>query len=133
MQWLVRGGRGRRVGLLLYLPLGDRWGWVVYALPQRLYPQGRFPLPVAEGWVSLWTGLAGVEKRKSVAGPGFRPRTVQPVASHYTVSIFWREFVLRMKSERLSETSTNICGLHSVSKVRTAVLNCEVLVRACLL
>ena len=104
----------------------------------RVPPDGFIPredsryLLQEAGWPSgpVW---AGVEKGKSVAGPGFRPRSVQPVASHFTVSIFWREFVLQMKSERCSETSTAVYGLHSVSIVRTAVLNCGVLPRACLL
>jgi hypothetical protein len=125
------GGRASRV-IAVYPSAIDGGGWLT-PRPDRFIPRedSRYLLQKA-GWPSgpVW---AGMEKRKSVAGPGFRPRTVQPVASHYTGSIFWREFVLRMKSERFSETPTAIYGLHIVAIVRTAVLNCGGLLRAGLL
>ena len=126
------GVRGGGIGLLLHLPLGDRWGGWLAPRRDRFTPRedSRYLLQKVV-WPSglVWVG---VETRKSVAGPGFRPRTVQRVASHYTVSIFWREFVLRMKAELFSETSPAIYGLHGVSIVSTAVLNCGFLLRACL-
>jgi hypothetical protein len=55
-------GTGPGVGasrVMVYLPLGDSWGWVVSASTGPLYPQGRFLLPVTECWVAFWAGLGG--------------------------------------------------------------------------
>jgi len=52
--------------------------WVVKATPRPLYPRERPGTHCMGGWVGPSSGLDGCE-------PGFDPRTVQPVASRYTV------------------------------------------------
>jgi hypothetical protein len=74
---------GVGVGLLLYLPSAlDGGGWLT-SRPKRFVTRedSRYVLQKA-GWLS-GTVWAGVEGRKSDAGPGFRTRAVQPVTSHY--------------------------------------------------
>jgi hypothetical protein len=83
MQWEARGGGG--IGLFLYLPLGDRWRWVVNASPRPIYPQGRFPLPVAEGWLALWAGLGGCGEEKVCCRTGVQT----PNRPAYSKSLNW--------------------------------------------
>jgi hypothetical protein len=58
-------------------------GWVVNATPRPLYPLERHGTHCIGGWVGLRAGLDGCGKSRPP--PGFDPRTVQPVASRYTV------------------------------------------------
>jgi hypothetical protein len=55
---------------------------VVNARPRPLYPRERHGTHCIEGWVGAsepdWTGA------ENLAPPGFDPRTVQSVVSHYT-------------------------------------------------
>jgi len=50
--------------------------------PGRSLPPGKEPVPILQeaGWAPgpVWTGV------ENLAPPRFDPRTVQPVASHYT-------------------------------------------------
>jgi hypothetical protein len=96
MPWLAQGGS--RVIAPLIDNLGARWGWWSAPRPDRFTP-GNDPVHIVEeaGWAPgpVWKG---VEKRKSLVRPGFKPRTVQPVASRYaeeyTAVIFCREVYL---------------------------------------
>jgi hypothetical protein len=58
-------------------------GWVVNATPRPLRPPGRtrYPLYMRLGGPQSRSG----QVRKNSPPPGFDPRTVQPVASRYTV------------------------------------------------
>jgi hypothetical protein len=71
---------GRGVDLL-FLDLGATRGWMVSTTPRPLYPRERPGTHCTGGWVDLRAGLDVCEKSRR---PGFDPRTVQPVASHYT-------------------------------------------------
>ena len=48
---------------LLRFNLGARKGWVVKAKPRPLYPPGRVPVPIEEGWVA--PRIRVLVKRKS--------------------------------------------------------------------
>jgi hypothetical protein len=60
--------------------LGARWGWMVNATPQLLYPRERDRASITQepGWASgpVWTGAQDL-----APPPGFQPPIVQPVAS----------------------------------------------------
>ena len=58
-------------------------GWVVNATPRPIYPQERPGSHCIVGWVGPTAGLDGCGKISPP--PGFDLRTVQPVASRYTV------------------------------------------------
>jgi len=60
-------------------------GWVVNATPRPLYPRERPGSHCTGGWVDLRAGLDGCVKSRPP--PEFDPRTFQPVASHYPVSL----------------------------------------------
>ena len=75
-----RGSRG--IALLFH----DQWHWKGvrgqrHALA-ALYPWERPGVHCTGGWVGPRAGLDRCEKSR--LPPGFDPRTVQPVASHYT-------------------------------------------------
>jgi hypothetical protein len=53
--------------------------WVVNATPRLLYPQGKTHF--IGGWVGPRDSPDGVQETPPL---GFDPRTVQPIASHYT-------------------------------------------------
>jgi len=61
---------------------GTRRKWGVSVTPRPLFIPGKDPVPIAQeaGWAPgpVWIGA------ENLAPPGFDPRTVQPVASHYT-------------------------------------------------
>jgi hypothetical protein len=57
--------------------------WVVNATPRPLYLRERPGALCVGGWVSPRAGLDGCGKSRPP--PGFDPRTVQPLASRYTV------------------------------------------------
>jgi len=61
-------------------------GLVVKATPRPLYPRERLGTHCIGGWVGLRAGLDRWVKSRppSTHQPGFDPRAVQPVASHYT-------------------------------------------------
>ena len=56
-------------------------GWVVNATPWLLYPLERDPLPIVQeaGWAQGWSRWV----QKISLPPGFKPQTVQPVASRF--------------------------------------------------
>jgi hypothetical protein len=58
-------------------------GWVVNATPRPLYPRGRHGAHCIGGWVAPRAVLEVCGKSRLL--PGFDPRTVQSVASRYTV------------------------------------------------
>jgi len=62
---------------------GTRRGWGVSVTPWPLFTPGKDPVPIVQeaGWAPgpVWTGAENL-----ASPPGFGPRTVQPVASHYT-------------------------------------------------
>ena len=57
-------------------------GWVVNPTPQLLYPPGKTWYPLYRR-LGEPQGQSGQVQKISLP-PGFDPRTVQPVASHYT-------------------------------------------------
>ena len=57
-------------------------GWLANGTPRPLYPRERPGTYCIGDWVGPRVGLDGCEK--SLPRPGFNPRTVQPIASHYT-------------------------------------------------
>ena len=73
-----------RVDVWLYFlfNLGGGGGWVVNATPRPLYSPGetRYPLHWRLGGPPYWCGWV----RKVLPPLVFDPRTVQPVACHYT-------------------------------------------------
>jgi hypothetical protein len=87
-QWVSRWNRPWRprgrveVYLYCFLNLGTRWGWVVNATPQPLYPRERDPVPIVQegGWAPEPCGWV----RKISSLPGFDQRTVQPVRTRCT-------------------------------------------------
>jgi hypothetical protein len=73
-----RGGRGIALSLLDF---DATRGWAVNATPRPLYPLGKIP-PLYR-WLVVprdWSG----QVRKISPPPGYEPRTVQSVGSHYT-------------------------------------------------
>jgi hypothetical protein len=77
----MKAQRGSR-GISLLFDLGARWGWVVNATPRPLYPgMTRYPLYRMLGRPRGRSGRV----LKISTPPGFDPRTVQLVASRYTV------------------------------------------------
>jgi hypothetical protein len=56
-------------------------GWVVNAAPRPLYP-GEIEAPILQE--ALWAPGLVWKDAENLATTGFDPRTVQPVASHYT-------------------------------------------------
>ena len=65
-----------------FFSLGARWGWVVNATPQPLYPLERPGTHCIGGWVGPRAVLDGWGKSR--LPPGFDPCTVQPLARPYT-------------------------------------------------
>jgi len=57
---------------------------VVNTTPRPLYPRERPGTRYIGGWVDLRAGLDRCRKSRPPPPPGFDPRTVHPVASHYT-------------------------------------------------
>jgi len=57
-------------------------GWVVNSTPRPLYSQERPDAHRVGGWLDPWAGLDSCGK--SCPPPEFDPRTVQPIANHYT-------------------------------------------------
>jgi hypothetical protein len=80
----VQAQKGSRGIALLTPNLGSRWGWLVNATPQILYPLETALVPIGRevGWAPR-LAWKGIEKRKSHAPPGFEPQIFQPVTSHY--------------------------------------------------
>jgi len=79
------GSRGKA---LHFLDHGTRRGWGVSVMPQLLFTppeKTRYPLYSRLGGPQGWSG----QVRKISPAPGFDPRTVQPVASHYTDYATW--------------------------------------------
>jgi hypothetical protein len=75
----ARGG-GRRGIVLPFHDLGTRRGWRVGVTPRPLFNPAKEPVPNVQE--ERWT--PGPVRKISLL-PGFDPRTVQPVASSYTV------------------------------------------------
>jgi hypothetical protein len=75
--------RNRGIALLFH-DHGTRRGWGVSVMPRPLFTPGKDPVPMVQeaGWAPgpVWTGAENL-----APPPGFDPRTVQPVASRYTV------------------------------------------------
>jgi hypothetical protein len=69
--------------LYSFLNLGARWVRVVKVTPRPLYNWERPGTHCIGGWVGSRAGLDGCGKSRPP--PGFDPRTVQPVASRYTI------------------------------------------------
>jgi len=68
---------------VLFLGPRHQMGWGSAPSPGRLYAREKTGTPCTGGWVGP---RAGLDRRgKSRPPPGFDPRTVQPVASRYTV------------------------------------------------
>ena len=86
---LEQATKAQKGGVDIYLysfsNLGVRWKGVVNATPRPLYPRERLDTHCTGGWVGLRAGLDGCGKSRPT---GFYPRTVQPVASRYTTTIF---------------------------------------------
>jgi hypothetical protein len=76
-------------------------GWEVNAMPQLLYPRDRDPVSILQeaGWAQDWSG----QVQKTSPSPEFDPRTVQPVASHYTdcVNPTWKKNVISTKLSKM--------------------------------
>jgi hypothetical protein len=76
--------------VLLILNFGIGCRWVVNAMLWLLYTQQRAPVPtVQDGWApgTVWTDVV---KRKSLAPTRVQtPKTIKPVASHYTDHVIW--------------------------------------------
>jgi len=57
-------------------------------MPRPLFTPGKDPVPIVQeaGWAPgpVWTGAENLAPL-----PGFDPRTIQPVASHYTKHTTW--------------------------------------------
>jgi hypothetical protein len=82
LQQATRGQRGSRGRALLFHDLGTRWRWVVSVTP-------RPPLPPGKARYPFYRRLGGPQGRsgrvrKLSSPPGFDPRAVLTVASHYT-------------------------------------------------
>jgi len=77
------GPEGGRDTALLFQDLCARRGWVVSVTPRPHFTPRKDPVPIVQeaGWAPgpVWTGA-----EKSRPPPGFSPRSLQPVASHYT-------------------------------------------------
>jgi hypothetical protein len=69
----MKAQRGSRGIALLFLNLGARGGWVVYATPWPLYPRERPDTHCIGGWMGLRAGLDRSGKcrlhRDSIPGP----------------------------------------------------------------
>jgi hypothetical protein len=75
--------------LYSFFNLGARWGWVVNATPQPLYPWLKPGTHFnGGGWVPWGVpavgGKCGTPPPPPPGGRGFDPRIVQPAASRYT-------------------------------------------------
>jgi hypothetical protein len=75
--------RGIEVKFYSFFNLGARWGWVVNATPCPVYLRERPGIHCTGGWTCPRPGLARWGKYNPP--PAFDPRTVQPIASCYTV------------------------------------------------
>ena len=76
---------------LLILNLSARREWVVNDTPQPLYPWERAPVPTRVGMPQ--GPSARVRRRENLFPPlGFKPRTVQRVASRYTDYVIQAQF-----------------------------------------
>lgn len=76
---------------LLILNLTARWEWMVNDTPQPLYPWGRAPVLRRVGMPQ--GPSARVRRRENLFPPlGFKPRTVQCVASCYTDYVIPAQF-----------------------------------------
>jgi len=75
--------RGSRGIALLFLDHDTRRGWGVSVTPRPFFTPGKDPVPIVQeaGWSPrpVWIGA------ENLAPTGIRSRTVQPVASRYTV------------------------------------------------
>jgi len=75
--------RGSRGIALFFHDHSTRRGWGASVTPRPLFNPEKGPVPIVQeaGWAPgpVWTGA------DNLAPPGFDPRTVQPVASRYTV------------------------------------------------
>jgi hypothetical protein len=74
--------KGDRGIALHSLDLSARRGWVVSTTPRPLYLREGPGTHCTGDWLGPRAGLDVCEKPR--LPPGFDPRTVQPVASHYT-------------------------------------------------
>jgi len=78
----VRPIGGVEVYLYFFMTNGTRSWWGVSVTPGRSLTRKRAGTHCTGGWVSPRAGLDRCEI--SHPPPGFNPRTVQPVATHYT-------------------------------------------------
>jgi hypothetical protein len=69
---------GVDVELYSFLHLGAGWWWVVSPTSRSPYLRERDPVPIVQE--AEWA----LGARKISPTPGFDPRIVQPVTSHYT-------------------------------------------------
>ena len=74
---------GVQVYLYSFFNLGTCWRWVLNFTQRPLYPRERPGTPCIGGWIGPRAGPNGCGKSRPPQ-PGFDPRIVQPVASHYT-------------------------------------------------
>jgi len=83
--------RGNRGIALPFLNQGTRRGWGVSVMPQPLFTPGktRCLLYRRLGGPQGWSG----QVRKISPQPGFAPRTIQLVASHYTDYATWPTYI----------------------------------------
>ena len=76
----TKAQRGSR-GIALTFNLGARWGGCSTSRPNRFTP-GKKPVPIL--YEAEWTPGSFWMLRKNSPPRVFEPRTVQPVAGHYT-------------------------------------------------
>ena len=94
-------------------------GWVVNATPRPLYPRERPGTHCIGSWVGPRTGLDRCGKFR--LPPGFNPRTVQSVASHYTdwaVTAPKRAHKVTRNVEMLRATSVCAATTEQVQNIR---------------
>ena len=99
--------KGSRGIALLFLNHGTRRGWGVSVTPRRLFPPVKTRYP-------LYRSLSGPQGRseqvrKISPPPGFDPRTVEPVASRYTVCAIRpnSSYICTIVNTKCSETRTS--------------------------
>ena len=109
-----RPKRGVEVYLYSFFNPDARWGCVVNATPRPLYPRERSGSHCIRGWdvPRGQCGLCGGSRPT----PGFDPRTVEPVASHYTdyVTVVHVHWILACFKFTLSVRDGQYCpGQHA--------------------
>jgi hypothetical protein len=81
------------------IDLSTKWWWVVWFMPQLIYPQRKspcYPLHRKLGGTQSWSGCGG-EGKNSYPLPELKPPIIQPITQRYTTELFWLEIFMVMK------------------------------------